>query len=159
MQRLFEAEQALSLAPDDADSFATLAEIRTVAGAPFEALTELERVQGTKLAHSRLYPRALGRSLFATGRFAEAAVALERAIALKPGDKAALEAADGHLWLSRARRGRRRHGRRPHRGRAAQLSQSRRQLSLQMAEFESVTQLPGDRSLLLNGLRLAGIPN
>jgi hypothetical protein len=28
-----------------------------------------------------------------------------------------------------------------------------------MAEFESVTQLPGDRSLLLNGLRLAGIPN
>jgi DNA-binding SARP family transcriptional activator/TolB-like protein len=158
-EALFEAERALSLDAADADSFATLAEIRTVAGAPYEALTELERVQGTKLADSPLYAHALGRTLFATGRFAEAAVALERAVALRPDDKAALElltAAYGHLGRAHDAA-----------TTAAALTDLMRRnwrnpglnYRMQVAEFDSATQLPGDRSLLLDGLRLAGIPN
>jgi adenylate cyclase len=99
-EALGEARLAVAMDPHDGDSLATLAEVLTIVGLPLEALTELERVKGTDLEHSRLYHRALGRALFAIGRFSEAAVALEGAVALQPDDKSALElltATYGHL--------------------------------------------------------------
>jgi DNA-binding SARP family transcriptional activator/TolB-like protein len=158
-EALDEAARALALDPSDADAVATLAEIRTISGAPLEALTELQRIQGTDLERSQLYPRALGRALFATGSFAEAAVALERAVALRPGDKAALElltASYGHLGRAEEAA-----------GAAAALTRlvqrywggPKYDYRIAMAEYEAATQLPGDRALLLDGLRLAGIPD
>jgi Flp pilus assembly protein TadD len=122
-------------------------------------LTELERVHGTKLARSRLHARALGRALFLTGRFLEATIALERAVASRPDDKEALQL----LTATYAHLGRAHDAATT----AAALTDLMRRnwrnpglnYRMQMAEFDSATQLPGDRSLLLDGLRLAGIPN
>jgi adenylate cyclase len=158
-EALAEAEQAAALEPNNPDAFATLAEVRTIAGSPREALMELQRAQGTDLARSRLYPRALGRALFAANRFSEALIALERAVALQPADMIALElltASYGHL------------------GRAEEASASAAALTelvrrhwgnphityrTLMAEFTTAAHLPADRALLLDGLRLAGIPD
>jgi adenylate cyclase len=158
-EALAEAEQAAALEPNNPDAFATLAEVRTIAGSPRQALVELQRAQGTDLARSPLYPRALGRALFTANRFSEAMVALERAVALQPADVIALElliASYGHL------------------GRAEEASATAAALTdlvrlhwgnsrliyrTLMAEFTSAAHLPGDRALLLDGLRLAGIPD
>jgi adenylate cyclase len=156
---LTEAERAAGLEPNDPYAFATLAEVRTIAGSPLVALTQLERAQGTDLSRSRLYPRALGRALFAAKRFSEAKLALERAVALQPADLIARElltATFGHLGhLDEAAVSGialtelvRRHWGSPH--------ITYRTL---MAEFTSSAQLPGDRALLLEGLRRAGIPD
>jgi adenylate cyclase len=158
-EAIAEAERAVALDPSDPEAFATLAEIRTIAGSPLEALTQLERAQGTDVARSRLYPRALGRSLFTANRFSEALVALERAVALQPSDMIALElltATYGHLGqVDKAA------------GSVAALTElvrlhwgnPRLTYRTMMAEFTSAAQRPGDRALLLDGLRRAGIPD
>jgi adenylate cyclase len=157
-EALAEAKRAVALDPSDADAIASLAEVRIISGAPLKALTELQRVQGTDLERSPLYPRALGRVLFATGRFPEAVAPLERAAALLPGDKAARElltATYGHLGRTDDAAA----------SVAALLELVRHYWDdpsvtyrIHMAEFESANQLPGARSLLLDGLRLAGVP-
>ncbi|MCZ6849815.1 MAG: tetratricopeptide repeat protein [Alphaproteobacteria bacterium] len=82
-----EAERAVALDPNDADSYMALAGALSLAGRPDEARQLVERAMRLNPHYPPSYLYQLGVAQFGTERFEEAAASLERATALNPDDR------------------------------------------------------------------------
>jgi TolB-like protein/class 3 adenylate cyclase/Flp pilus assembly protein TadD len=82
-----EAERAVALDPNDADSFITLASALSLAGRPDEALAFVERAMRLNPHHPPSYLYELGLAQFGMARYDEAAGSLEKATILNPEDR------------------------------------------------------------------------
>lgn len=82
-----EAERAIALDPNDADSFIALASALSLAGRPDEALHAVERAMRLNPHYPPFYLYELGMAYFGMERLEEAANALEKAIALNSEDR------------------------------------------------------------------------
>ncbi len=82
-----EAEKAVALDPNDADSSVALASALTLAGRPGEALELVERGMSRNPHFPPHYLYELGMARFGLGHLDDAATAFERALALNPEDR------------------------------------------------------------------------
>ena len=93
-----EAEQAVTLDPNDAESYASLAEILTFAGTPSDAIQAIDRAMRLDPHYPPNYLQLKGRAVFAIGDMAQAAELFDRARQRNPGINAwELGAAYGQL--------------------------------------------------------------
>jgi adenylate cyclase len=88
-QAIAEAERAIALDANNADSYMALAEILTYPGRSEEALGWMEKAMRLNPRYPALYLRILGTAYYWTGRTAEAIAAFERALARNPNWMAA----------------------------------------------------------------------
>lgn len=82
-----EAERAVALDPNDADSYVALAGALSLAGQPSEALTFIERAMRLNPHFPAYYLYELGLAHFGVGHLEKAAESLERATSLNPDDR------------------------------------------------------------------------
>ncbi len=82
-----EGERAIALDPNDADSYVALAGALSLAGQFEKALELIERAMRLNPHYPPSYMYELGLARFGMEQFAEAAVTLEKAIALNPDDR------------------------------------------------------------------------
>jgi adenylate cyclase len=83
-QALAEGKRAISLDPNNADSYALQAEVLVYAGRPEDALRMVEQAMRLNPRYSPLYPFELGWAYRMTGRYAEAVAALREATNRSP---------------------------------------------------------------------------
>jgi tetratricopeptide (TPR) repeat protein len=93
-QAIAEAERAIALDPNNADSYMALAEILTYPGRSAEAIGWMEKAMRLNPRYPALYLRILGTAYYWTGRTEEAIAAFESALARNPNWLAA------HLFLA-----------------------------------------------------------
>ena len=86
-EAIAEAERAVALDPNDADSYMALAGALSLAGRPDEARQLVERAMRLNPHYPPSYLYQLGVAQFGTERFEKAAASLERATALNPDDR------------------------------------------------------------------------
>jgi TolB-like protein/class 3 adenylate cyclase/Flp pilus assembly protein TadD len=86
-EAIAEAERAVGLDPNDADSYIALAGTLSFSGRPDEALPMVERAMRLNPHYPPLYLYELGLAHFGKDRFEEAALSLEKAAALNPDDR------------------------------------------------------------------------
>ena len=86
-EAIAEAERAVALDPNDADSYMALAGALSLAGRPDEARQLVERAMRLNPHYPPSYLYQLGLAQFGTERFEKAAASLERATALNPDDR------------------------------------------------------------------------
>ena len=84
---IIEAQRAVTLDPNDADSFIALAGALSLAGRAEEALDWVERAMRLNPHYPPFYLYQLGMAQFVMGQFEDAAVSLEKATALNPDDR------------------------------------------------------------------------
>ncbi len=84
---IVEAERAISLDPNDADSYVALAGALSLAGRTDQALQSVERAMRLNPHYPAFYLYQLGLARFGMGQLEEAAAALEKATALNPDDR------------------------------------------------------------------------
>jgi TolB-like protein/Tfp pilus assembly protein PilF len=82
-----EAEQAIAMDPNDANSYIALASAQSLSGRPDEALQLIKDAMRLNPHYPSFYLYELGLAQFCMELFDEAAVALERATALNPDDR------------------------------------------------------------------------
>jgi TolB-like protein/class 3 adenylate cyclase/Flp pilus assembly protein TadD len=82
-----EAERAIALDPNDADSYVVLASALSLAGAPGEALQAVERAMRLNPHYPPFYLYELGVAQFGMGELETAAASLEKATVLNPEDR------------------------------------------------------------------------
>jgi tetratricopeptide (TPR) repeat protein len=82
-----EAERAIGLDPNDADSYIVLASALSLAGEPDEALQLVERAMRLNPHYPPFYLYELGMAQFGMGKLETAAASLEKATALNPEDR------------------------------------------------------------------------
>jgi adenylate cyclase len=83
-QAIAEGERAVALDPNNADSYAALAEALTFAGRPEEALRMMEQAMRLNPRYPTWYLVELGFAYRMTGRYAEAIITLKDAISRNP---------------------------------------------------------------------------
>jgi len=93
-QALAEAERALALAPNDAESYATLAYILSYAGQPKKAIAVMEQALRLNPRPPAWYYFQLGRAYRLTGRVEEAIATQKEALVQDP------DHGDAHLQLA-----------------------------------------------------------
>ncbi len=93
-QAIAEAERAIALDSNNADSYMALAEILTYLGRSEEAIGWMEKAMRLNPRYPALYLRILGTAYYWTGRTEEAITVFERALARNPNWLAA------HLFLA-----------------------------------------------------------
>ena len=86
-QAVAEAERAVALDPNDADSYIALAGTLSFSGRPDEALPMVDRAMRLNPHYPPVYLYELGLAYFGKNRFEEAALSLEKATALNPDDR------------------------------------------------------------------------
>ena len=86
-EAIAEAQRAIALDPNDADSYIALAATLSLAGNADEALEWVERAMRLNPHYPAYYLYQLGLARFAMGEFAQAAISLEKATALNPDDR------------------------------------------------------------------------
>jgi adenylate cyclase len=86
-EAIAEAEQAISMDPNDADSYIALASALVLSGRPKESLQLIKDAMRLNPHYPSFYLYELGLSQFCMEQFDEAAVSLERATALNPDDR------------------------------------------------------------------------
>ena len=97
---IHEGERAIALDPNDADGYVALAGALNLAGEPQRALQLMEQAVRLNPHYPTSYLHELGLARFGMEDYDEAAVTLERAVALNPDDRWSsrlLIAALGHL--------------------------------------------------------------
>jgi len=153
-QAIKEGERAISMDPNDADAYVSLAGALSLAGRPAKAIELI--LQGIRLNpfSPPYYFYELGLAQFGLGQFDKAAASLERAIALNPDDRwshRVLLAAYGHL------------GRKADAERIFSLAEKNRQgydpLSIRGTAFWYPFKEPADWERMATGLRLANVPD
>ena len=82
-----DAERAIALDPNDADSYAALAGVLNLAGQPRDALTMMERAIRLNPHFPASYLYEIGMARFGIEEYDEAAIALEKAAAINPQDR------------------------------------------------------------------------
>ena len=82
-----EAQSAISLDPNDADSYVALAGALSLAGRAEEALGWIERAMRRNPHYPSFYLYQLGLARFGLGQLDRAAISLEQAVALNPDDR------------------------------------------------------------------------
>jgi TolB-like protein/class 3 adenylate cyclase/Flp pilus assembly protein TadD len=152
-EAIAEAERAVALDPNDADSYVAVAMALSFTGLPREALPMVERAMRLNPHYPPSYLYALGLAHFGMDRFEEAALSLEKATALNPDDRWSrilLVATYGQLGRG---------------GQAAQaLEKLQSQYFLDLDTIRSVTfwhpfKKPTDAARFADGLRKAGMPD
>ena len=86
-EAIAEAEQAIAMDPNDADSYIALASALSLSGRPDEALQLIKDAMRLNPHYPSFYLYELGLAQFCMEQFDEAAVSLERATALNPDDR------------------------------------------------------------------------
>lgn len=81
------AEHAIALDSNDANSYIALANTLSLVGRPEEAMRSVERAMRLNPHYPSSYLYQLGIAQFAMEDFAKAAISLEKAVALNPGDR------------------------------------------------------------------------
>lgn len=158
-EAIAEAQRAIALGPNDADSYVALAGALSLAGKPKEALSWVERAMRLNPHYPPYYLYQLGLAQFGMEQFDEAAVSLERATTLNPDDRWSyrlLLAAYGLLGRSEDVR------------RALQVIEERDKrgwlgardpLTIRASAFWLPFKESADAERLAQGLRKAGIPD
>jgi TolB-like protein/Flp pilus assembly protein TadD len=82
-----EAQRAIALDPNDAESYVALAAALSLSGQADEALDSVERAMRLNPHYPAYYLYQFGLARFVTGEFDEAAMSLEKATALNPDDR------------------------------------------------------------------------
>src|SRR5207245_2698372 len=83
-QAIAEGERAIALDPNNADSYATQAEVLGLAGRPEEALRMVEQAMRLNPRYPPWYLLHLGLAYYRTGQYAEAIATLKDAISRNP---------------------------------------------------------------------------
>ena len=83
-QAIAEGEQAIALDPNNADSYATQAEVLNLAGGPEEALRLVEQAMRLNPHYPPVYSLRLGWAYFLIGQYAEAVATLKETISRNP---------------------------------------------------------------------------
>jgi tetratricopeptide (TPR) repeat protein len=86
-EAIAEAEQAIAMDPNDADSYIALAGALSLSGRPEEALQLVQRAMRLNPHYPSFYLYELGLAQFSMEQFDKAVVSLERATALNPDDR------------------------------------------------------------------------
>jgi len=158
-EAIAEAQRAIALGPNDADSYVALAGALSLAGKAEEALSWVERAMRLNPHFPPYYLYQLGLAQFGMEQFDEAAVSLERATTLNPDDRWSyrlLLAAYGLLGRSEDVR------------RALQVIEERDKrgwlgardpLTIRASAFWLPFKESADAERLAQGLRKAGIPD
>jgi TolB-like protein len=149
-----EGERAVSMDPNDADSYVALAGALSLAGVPGKAFELILHGMRLNPFSPPYYFYELGLAQFGLGQFENAAASLERAIALNPDDRwsyRVLLAAYGHL------------GRKADAERIYSLAEKNRQgldpLSIRGTAFWYPFKEPADWERMAMGLKLANVPD
>jgi len=152
-EAIAEAERAVALDPNDADSFVVVSTALSFAGRPGESLPMVERAMRLNPHYPPSYLYALGIAHFGMDRFEEAALSLEKATVLNPDDRWSrilLVATYGQL------------GRGGQAAQALEKLQSRYFLDLDTIRsiaFWHPFKNPTDAARFADGLRKAGMPD
>jgi tetratricopeptide (TPR) repeat protein len=154
-----EAQRAIALDPNDAESYVALADALSLAGRAQEALNWVERAMRLNPHYPSYYLYQLGLARFCLEQFDKAAISLEKATALNPDDRWSyrlLLATYGHL------------GRGDDATKALQAIKDRDKrgwqnsidpLTIRTSAFWLPFKEPADAERLAQGLRSAGIPD
>lgn len=149
-----EAERAVAIDPNDADSYVVLAGALNLSGRPSEALPLMERAMRLNPYYPPSYLYELGLARFGLEQFDEAAVSLERAVALNSDDRWSarlLLATYGHL------------GRDEDAGEIFELAERNWRgsdpLTVRSVAFWYPFKRQSDGDRLADGLRNAGVPD
>ena len=149
-----EGERAITLDPNDADSFVTLAGAMNLAGQPDNALRLVERGMRLNPHYPPSYLYELGLAQFGMEDFGNATASLQKAIALNPDDRWSLRlllAAYGHL------------GRGEEASAVAKTAERNRYgedpLTVRSIAFWYPFKEASDAERLAQGLRKAGVPD
>ncbi|MEE8297432.1 MAG: tetratricopeptide repeat protein, partial [Hyphomicrobium sp.] len=156
---IVEAQRAIALDPNDADSYIALAGALSLAGRADEALGWVERAMRLNPHYPPFYLYQLGMAQFGMGEVDRAAVSLERATALNPDDRWSYRLLLATYGLL---------GRREDAARAVQAIKERDErgwlhafdpLTISTSAFWLPFKEPTDAQRLAQGLRNAGIPD
>ena len=154
-----EAQRAIALDPNDADSYVALASALSLAGRASEAIGWVERAMRRNPHYPSYYLYQLGLAQFGLGQFEKAAISLEKATALNPDDRWSyrlLLATYGLLGRSEdAARSLQAIIERDKRGWQSYLDP----LTIRTSAFWLPFKEPADVERLAQGLRNAGIPD
>ena len=152
-QAISDAERAIALDPNDADSYAAFAGVLNLAGQPQVALEIMERAIRLNPHYPAAYLYEIGLARFGSGDFEAAFEALDKAVAINPDDRWAsrlLIATLGHLGRQQE---------------AEQLMQKSEAswygfdpLSVRGVTFWYPFKNQADTARLAEGLRKAGLP-
>jgi adenylate cyclase len=156
---IVEAQRAIALDPNDADSFIALAGALSLAGRADEALDWVERAMRLNPHYPPFYLYQLGMVQFGMGQFDKATVSLERATVLNPDDRWSYRLLLATYGLL---------GRSEDATRALQVIEARDKrgwlhafdpLTISTSAFWLPFKEPADAERLAQGLRNAGIPD
>ena len=152
-EAIAEAQRAVALDPNDADSYIALAGALSFSGRPDDALSMVERAMRLNPHYPPFYLYELGLAHFGKDRFEEAALSLEKATALNPDDRWSrilLLATYGQLDRDNEA--------------AKVLEQLQTRHFLDLASVRNITfwhpfKDPSDAARFADGLRKAGLPD
>ena len=156
---IVEAQRAIALDPNDADSYIALAGALSLAGRADEALDWVERAMRLNPHYPPFYLYQLGMAQFGMGQFDKATVSLERATVLNPDDRWSYRLLLATYGLL---------GRSEDATRALQVIEARDKrgwlhtfdpLTISTSAFWLPFKEPADAERLAQGLRNAGIPD
>ena len=154
-----EAQRAIALDPNDADSYVALAGAMSLAGQAEEALNWVERAMRLNPHYPPFYLYQIGLAQFGMRQFEKAAEALEKAVALNPDDRWSyrlLLATYGLLGRSEdAAKALQAIEARDNRGRWNTFDP----LTISTSAFWLPFRNPADAERLAEGLRNAGVPD
>jgi TolB-like protein/class 3 adenylate cyclase/Flp pilus assembly protein TadD len=158
-EAIAEAQRAIALDPNDAESYVALADTLTLAGRADEALNWVERAMRLNPHYPSYYLYQLGLARFGLAQFDKAAISLGKATALNPDDRWSyrlLLATYGHLGRSEdAKMALQAIKKRDKRG----WQNSIDPLTIRSSAFWLPFKEPADAERLAQGLRKAGIPD
>jgi TolB-like protein/class 3 adenylate cyclase/Flp pilus assembly protein TadD len=158
-EAIAEAQRAIALDPNDAESYVALADTLSLAGRADEALNWVERAMRLNPHYPSYYLYQLGLARFGLAQFDKAAISLGKATALNPDDRWSyrlLLATYGHLGRSEdAKMALQAIKKRDKRG----WQNSIDPLTIRSSAFWLPFKEPADAERLAQGLRKAGIPD